>query len=164
MASRDLIVSCHFRRAPFLSSLSLSLSLLSLLTILPPRASEADTLLAFWTLSLYSIGMNQDIFTAVILVGGPTRGTRFRPLGLDIAKPLFPVGGKPLIYHHVSACVSHFGDKMLKIFLLGSYEDDTFTKFIATAKSELGVDIEYVASRQTLFMCPCTSREVRFVQ
>lgn len=88
--------------------------------------------------------MDGLLFTAVILVGGPTRGTRFRPLGLDIAKPLFPVGGKPLIYHHISACANQFGDKMHKIFLLGSYEDDTFTKFISQAKSELGVDIEFV--------------------
>lgn len=87
--------------------------------------------------------MQEELFTAVILVGGPTRGTRFRPLGLDIAKPLFPVGGKPLIYHHVAACAQQFGPKMHKIFLLGSYDDNTFTTFIAQAKSELGVDIEY---------------------
>lgn len=92
--------------------------------------------------------MQDELFTAVILVGGPTRGTRFRPLGLDIAKPLFPVGGKPLIYHHVAACANQFGPKMHKIFLLGSYDDETFTKFIAEAKSELGVDIEYVSLPQ----------------
>ena len=101
--------------------------------------------------SVPSKRMDSQLFTAVILVGGPTRGTRFRPLGLDIAKPLFPVGGKPLIYHHVAACANQFGDKMHKIFLLGSYEDDTFTKFIAQAKSELGVDIECVASVRVVF-------------
>ncbi|KAG9821299.1 hypothetical protein KCU98_g16912, partial [Aureobasidium melanogenum] len=36
---------------------------------------------------------------AVILVGGPSRGTRFRPLSLDVPKPLFEVAGKPIIQH-----------------------------------------------------------------
>jgi hypothetical protein len=95
-------------------------------------------------LSTLALTMDNQLFTAVILVGGPTRGTRFRPLSLDIAKPLFPVGGHPLIYHHIAACANQFGDKMHKIFLLGSFEDDTFTSFISKTKSELGVDIEYV--------------------
>ena len=38
---------------------------------------------------------------AVILVGGPSVGTRFRPLAMDCPKPLFPIAGKPLIYHHI---------------------------------------------------------------
>lgn len=95
--------------------------------------------------------MDTSLFTAVILVGGPTRGTRFRPLSLDIAKPLFPVGGKPLIYHHVAACANQFGDKMHKIFLLGNFPDESFTAFIASAKSEFGVDIEYVVGAFSLF-------------
>ncbi|XP_026476155.1 mannose-1-phosphate guanyltransferase alpha-like [Ctenocephalides felis] len=42
----------------------------------------------------------------VILIGGPQKGTRFRPLSLDVPKPLFPVAGLPIIQHHVEACVS----------------------------------------------------------
>ena len=38
---------------------------------------------------------------AVILLGGPNKGTRFRPLSLDIPKPLFPVGGFPIIQQQV---------------------------------------------------------------
>ena len=31
-------------------------------------------------------------------------GTRFRPLSLELPKPLFPVAGFPLIHHHIEAC------------------------------------------------------------
>ena len=41
---------------------------------------------------------------AVILLGGPSRGTRFRPLSLTVPKPLFPVVGEPFLYHHIRQC------------------------------------------------------------
>ena len=31
-------------------------------------------------------------------------GTRFRPLSLEVPKPLFPVAGFPLVEHHIAAC------------------------------------------------------------
>ena len=40
---------------------------------------------------------------AVILIAGPQKGTRFRPLSLDVPKPLFPVAGLPMIQHHIEA-------------------------------------------------------------
>ena len=40
---------------------------------------------------------------AVILIGGPQKGTRFRPLSLGIPKPLFPISGIPLVQHHIEA-------------------------------------------------------------
>ena len=33
----------------------------------------------------------------LIVVGGHSKGTRFRPLSLDCPKPLFPIGGRPMI-------------------------------------------------------------------
>ena len=30
--------------------------------------------------------------------------TQFRPLSLDIPKPLFPIAGFPLVQHHIEAC------------------------------------------------------------
>ena len=49
---------------------------------------------------------NQKTVKAVILVGGPSRGTRFRPLSMaqnSVPKPLFPIAGFPMIYHHLRA-------------------------------------------------------------
>lgn len=44
---------------------------------------------------------------AVILVGGSSKGTRFRPLSLELPKPLFPIGDKPMIEHHIEACTKY---------------------------------------------------------
>ena len=35
--------------------------------------------------------VKMPLIKAVILIGGPQKGTRFRPLSLDHPKPLFPV-------------------------------------------------------------------------
>lgn len=40
---------------------------------------------------------------AVILIGGPQKGTRFRPLSFEVPKPLFRLAGYPIIYHHIGA-------------------------------------------------------------
>lgn len=31
-------------------------------------------------------------------------GTRFRPLSLNVPKPLFPLAGQPMVHHPISAC------------------------------------------------------------
>uniref|UniRef100_A0A4W5NV92 GDP-mannose pyrophosphorylase Aa n=1 Tax=Hucho hucho TaxID=62062 RepID=A0A4W5NV92_9TELE len=41
---------------------------------------------------------------SVILIGGPQKGTRFRPLSFEVPKPLFPVAGVPMLQHHVEEC------------------------------------------------------------
>lgn len=64
---------------------------------------------------------------AVILLGGPNKGTRFRPLSLDIPKPLFPVGGIPIIQQQIEQCIRA---GINEIFLLGFYPQDTFDSFI----------------------------------
>lgn len=46
---------------------------------------------------------NGKIIKAAILIGGPSKGTRFRPLSLELPKPLFPIAGYPMIYHHIEA-------------------------------------------------------------
>jgi mannose-1-phosphate guanylyltransferase len=77
---------------------------------------------------------------AIIIVGGPSRGTRFRPLSLDVPKPLFPVGGYPIIWHHLEALAKVKGLK--EVLLIGFYEDNVFQKFIDNASVEFsGINI-----------------------
>lgn len=54
--------------------------------------------------------------------GGPSRGTRFRPLSLEIPKPLFPIAGIPLVEHHIIACKKL--EDLKEILLLGFYKDE----------------------------------------
>jgi len=85
----------------------------------------------------------------IILTGGPSKGTRFRPLSLDSPKPLFPVAGKPLIFQHLKACARI--PNLEEVLLLGFYDsDDGWNQIIAEAKKELGINIRYLAETMTL--------------
>ncbi|CAL1535662.1 unnamed protein product [Lymnaea stagnalis] len=80
---------------------------------------------------------------AIILVGGPMKGTRFRPLSLELPKPLFPVAGFPIIYHHIEAC-SKVPD-LREILIIGFYQpNDALTKFIMQAQLEFQIQIRYL--------------------
>jgi mannose-1-phosphate guanylyltransferase len=74
------------------------------------------------------------MFKAVILVGGPSRGTRFRPLSLDVPKPLFPVAGAPLVHHHLSALSKV--KELKEVLIIGFFEDSVFSQFIEQASQE----------------------------
>jgi len=76
-------------------------------------------------------------------------GTRFRPLSLDVPKPLFPVAGLPVVQHHIDACyrlgqlrcsnpqddsntnVSKYC--VAEVLLLGYYGEDELADFLLTA-------------------------------
>lgn len=86
---------------------------------------------------------------AVILIGGPQKGTRFRPLSLDVPKPLFPVAGYPTIYHHIDA-LSRI-DQVKEIFLMGYYQpSEGLNRFIANAQSEFKLPIRYLQEYRSL--------------
>lgn len=55
-------------------------------------------------------------------------GTRFRPLSLDIPKPLFPVAGLPLIQHHIEACI--LLKDLKEILLIGFYPSNQIEPFV----------------------------------
>lgn len=98
---------------------------------------------------------------AIILIGGPLKGkvseplcqkqcmpdlttlssagTRFRPLSLDIPKPLFPVAGLPIIQHHIEACVRV--PDLKEIILLGYYPSSDLMKFVQEMIQEYKIAI-----------------------
>ncbi|KAI3726938.1 hypothetical protein L1987_66745 [Smallanthus sonchifolius] len=79
---------------------------------------------------------------AVIMVGGPTKGTRFRPLSLNIPKPLFPLAGQPMVHHPISACKRI--PNLVQIYLVGFYEEREFALYVSSISNELKVPVRYL--------------------
>ncbi|KAL6551517.1 hypothetical protein OROGR_007671 [Orobanche gracilis] len=84
----------------------------------------------------------EEKVVAVILVGGPTIGTRFRPLSFSTPEPLFPLAGQPMIHHPISACrrISN----LVQIFLIGFYEERKFGLYVSSISNELKVPVRYL--------------------
>ncbi|RYP14524.1 hypothetical protein DL766_009651 [Monosporascus sp. MC13-8B] len=86
---------------------------------------------------------------AVILVGGPSRGTRFRPLSLDVPKPLFDVAGHPIIWHCLTAIAKV--PSIQEVCMIGYYDEAVFKDFIKEAASEFpNLPIKYLREYQAL--------------
>ncbi|CAG9768522.1 unnamed protein product [Ceutorhynchus assimilis] len=79
---------------------------------------------------------------AVILIGGPLKGTRFRPLSLDIPKPLFPVAGLPVIQHHIEACAAI--KELKEILIIGFYPVTQLQQFVNDMQLQYNVTIKYL--------------------
>ena len=76
-------------------------------------------------------------------------GTRFRPLSLDMPKPLFPIAGKPIIWHHLKA-LSQL-ESVKDVLLIGFYEEHVFRSFIRQAEMEFPMfAIKYLREYQSL--------------
>ncbi|KKZ68615.1 mannose-1-phosphate guanylyltransferase [[Emmonsia] crescens] len=86
---------------------------------------------------------------AVILVGGPSRGTRFRPLSLDVPKPLFEVAGHPIIWHCLRAVAKI--PEIREVILVGYYDETVFRDFIKDSTKEFPqLRIQYLREYQAL--------------
>lgn len=82
-------------------------------------------------------------YKGIILIGGPQKGTRFRPLSLDCPKPLFPVAGFPTIQHHIEK-LSQIGT-MKEVLLIGFYQaTDRITDFVNDMQRLFGLHIRYL--------------------
>ncbi|KAK6924900.1 Nucleotidyl transferase domain [Dillenia turbinata] len=88
------------------------------------------------------MGSSEEKVVAVIMVGGPTKGTRFRPLSLNIPKPLFPLAGQPMVHHPISACKSI--PNLAQIYLVGFYEEREFALYVSSISNELKVPVRYL--------------------
>ncbi|KAF1823832.1 nucleotide-diphospho-sugar transferase [Dissoconium aciculare CBS 342.82] len=103
------------------------------------------------TLQLPNRGKKEsgNVTKAVILVGGPSRGTRFRPLSLDLPKPLFEVAGHPIISHCFAAVAKV--DEIREVFLVGYYEEGVFRDFIKDcSRTHPHISIRYLREYQAL--------------
>eukprot|EP00035_Acanthoeca_spectabilis_P005848 m.118067 g.118067 ORF g.118067 m.118067 type:complete len:462 (+) comp13221_c0_seq4:2876-4261(+) len=85
---------------------------------------------------------------AVIIVGGPKDGTRFRPLSLNHPKPLFPIAGVPMVHHHLEACAKLPG--MTEIIMLGVFPESQVSDFAAAASQRLGIPVKYLREFEPL--------------
>uniref|UniRef100_H2Y8P6 Nucleotidyl transferase domain-containing protein n=1 Tax=Ciona savignyi TaxID=51511 RepID=H2Y8P6_CIOSA len=89
------------------------------------------------------------MWKAIILIGGPDKGTRFRPLSLDIPKPLFPVAGLPMVQHHIEACCQV--PEIKEILLIGFFPlSDELKNFLAYAKKAFTPSIRYLQEYTSL--------------
>ncbi|GAA98996.1 uncharacterized protein L969DRAFT_95671 [Mixia osmundae IAM 14324] len=86
---------------------------------------------------------------AVVLIGGPSKGTRMRPLSLDIPKPLFPIAGRPIIWHGIQALSKVEGLK--EVILIGFYDNDVINPFVKEANRDFpSLNIRYMREYQSL--------------
>jgi len=74
------------------------------------------------------------------MVGGPATDSWFRPLSLQQPKPLFPVAGQPLIWHHVKSLVRF--ENLEEILLIGFYEPVQFESFVQSIHQEFNIEIK----------------------
>ncbi|VDN43964.1 unnamed protein product [Gongylonema pulchrum] len=65
------------------------------------RNTDNDDDGALWEVLAEPTATTTTTLKAAVLVGGAQKGTRFRPLSLQLPKPLFPVAGVPLVEHHI---------------------------------------------------------------
>lgn len=85
---------------------------------------------------------------AVILVGGPSRGTSFRPLSSmyeSVPKPLFPLGGVPMILHPIQALIENI-PTLQEILIIGFYEPTLFENFLESVNRRYSgrVSVKYL--------------------
>lgn len=66
-------------------------------------------------------------------------GTRFRPLSLDMPKPLFPIAGREIIAHHIEACVEI--KELRKILIIGYYSVAQMERFVEEMQNKYAVSI-----------------------
>lgn len=89
-------------------------------------------------------------YQVVILVGGESTGTRFRPLSINSPKTLFPLAGKCLITHIIESLVNQLSDTIDAINLLGFMNDeDIFHKYSLEMKKRFKVPVKYYSEPQS---------------
>eukprot|EP01134_Creolimax_fragrantissima_P004809 CFRG4809T1 len=85
---------------------------------------------------------------AVILVGGPSQGMRYKSLSMHAAKPLFPIAGKPMIQHHMEA-LSQIKN-LEEVLMIGYYDDQTIGTSLSFLQEHASFKIRYLPESKGL--------------
>lgn len=94
-------------------------------------------ILAYWLLTfVYSLFYNSHFKNTFI---NHILGTRFRPLSLDLPKPLFPIAGRSIIQHHIEACIRI--KELKEILVIGYYPTAQMERFITEMQKTYEVSI-----------------------
>ena len=94
----------------------------------------------------------QENCKGVILCGGPSTGTVFRPLSMTLPKPLFPLAGHPMIRHHVEA----LSKVVSQVFLIGFFEESLFSPLIKQLSVDFpNISVRYLREFQSLGSAGC---------
>ena len=98
------------------------------------------------------MSVNKRVLIASNLqVGGPSRGTRFRPLSLDVPKPLFEVAGHPIIWHCLSSIARVPNKQIQEVYIIGYYDESVFRDFIRDSAKEFpDITIKYLREYESL--------------
>ncbi len=87
---------------------------------------------------------------AAILIAGPQKGTRFRPLSLDVPKPLFPIAGLPMIEHPIAALAKQLPDVVDEILVLGTYSNAEMADFVSEMNAKYAIPVRYLQEYTSL--------------
>lgn len=87
-----------------------------------------------------------DKIKGVVLLGGPSKTTKLRPLSLDFPAPLIPIAGTEMLYHHCHALSKV--PSISEILLIGFYRKEVFGNFIANTRNTLDIPIRYLEEHE----------------
>ena len=94
---------------------------------------------------------HEKVINCVIEVDMEKQSSRLRPFGQSLPLPLFPVGGYPIIFHHLQALgklTSQPGYRVQHVFLHGRHAPDDFLTFLDSVQCEFEFTIEYLWERE----------------
>lgn len=69
-------------------------------------------------------------------------------MSLNVPKPLFPLAGKPMVNHPISACRRI--PNLAQVYLIGFYEEREFALYVSAISNELRVPVRYLKEDRPL--------------
>ena len=83
------------------------------------------------------------MINAVIFVGWEPTSTRFRPFSISLPPPLFPIGGYPMIFHHLKA-LSNLAEVKNVYLMGGNYDEKKFRPFLDHVRTVFNFRIHFI--------------------